>query len=151
MRKLLLASAVCALALAGCAQLKFRAPDPNRPQVLPSPAGYLVVNQEPIVVVREPGKEATITWRLPPTGNLRFDDRGIVIEGMVKTGPKQGQRKLPAPDTSQNQLFRCAVSQDRLEATCRLSPEIKSGFYAYTINARDGDRRVVLDPTIMIE
>lgn len=151
MRKSLLASAVCVLALGGCAQVQVRVPDPTRPQVLASPAGYLVVNQEPIIVVRAPGKEATITWRLPATRNLRFDDRGIVIEGMVKTGPKEGQRKLPAPDTSQNQLFRCAISADRLEATCRLSPEIKPGFYAYTINARDGDRRVVLDPTIMVE
>lgn len=151
MKKLLLACAACALVLGGCAQFKFRVPDPTRPQVVLSPTGHLVVNQEPIVVAREPGKDATITWRLPPTGNLRFDDRGIVIEGLVKTGPKQGQRKLPAPDTSQNPLFKCETSQDRLEATCRISREVRSGVYAYTINARDGARRIVLDPTIMID
>lgn len=150
MKKLLLASAACVLALGGCAQFKFGVPDPNRPQVVLSPAGYLVVNQEPIVVAREPGKEATITWRLPPTGTVRFDERGIVVEGRVKTGPKEGQRKLPAPDTSQNQFFKCETSQDRLEATCRIAREVGSGFYAYTINARDGDKRIVLDPTIMM-
>ncbi len=151
MKKLLLISAACVLALGGCAQFRFGAPDPTRPQVLVSTAGYLVVDQEPIVVVREPGKEATITWRLSPAGTVRFEQRGIVIDGMVKTGPKDGQRKLPAPDTSQNQLFRCTTSEDRLTAACRLAPEIKPGFYAYTINARDGARRIVLDPTIMIE
>ncbi len=151
MKKLVMASAACVLVLGGCAQFKFRMPDPTRPLVIVSPAGYLVVNQEPIVVAREAGKEATITWRLPPTGTVRFDERGIVIEGMVKTGPKQGQRKLPAPDTSQNQLFKCETSQDRLEATCRISRDVRSGFYAYTINARDGARRIVLDPTIMVE
>jgi hypothetical protein len=150
MKRLLLASAACVLVLGGCAQFKFRVPDPTRPQVVLSPAGYLVVNQEPIVVAREPGQEATITWRLSPTGSTRFEDRGIVIEGMVKTGPKEGLRKLPVPDTSQNQLFKCETSQDRLEAACRISPEVKSGFYAYTINARDGTRRIVLDPTIMM-
>jgi hypothetical protein len=151
MKKRLLASAACVLVFGGCAQFKFTGPDPTRPQVIVSPAGYLVVDQEPIAVAREPGKEATITWRLSPTGTVRFEERGIVIEGMVKTGPKEGQRKLPAPETSQNRLFRCTTSEDRLTAACRLSPEIKPGFYAYTINARDGARRIVLDPTIMVE
>lgn len=150
MKRLLLASTACVLVLGGCAQFKFRVPDPTRPQVVLSPAGYLVVNQEPIVVTREPGKDATITWRLSPVGTVRFEDRGIVIEGMVKTGPKEGQKKLPAPDTSQNQLFKCETTQDRLEATCRISREVRSGFYAYTINARDGDKRIILDPTIMM-
>lgn len=151
--KKLIAPAVAAVLVAACAPMKPMAPDPTAPNIVPAAPGYLVVNQEPIVVLRSrfPNREATITWRLPPDGNVRFEANGITIDGLVKTSPREGSRKLREPDTSQNQFFRCITRENRLEASCTIAREAKPGVYAYTIRAREGDRSIVVDPTVMLE
>ncbi|MCX7902450.1 MAG: hypothetical protein N2483_09260 [Burkholderiaceae bacterium] len=153
MKKLLASLSLLGL-LAACAPMRTtKAPDPTAPQIVAVAPGYLVVDQEPIVVLRDrfPNREATVTWRLPAGGNLRFEANGIVIDGLVKTLPREGSRKLDRPDTSQNQLFRCRTSEDRLQAACTIPAAVKAGVYAYTINAREGNRPIVVDPTLMID
>lgn len=150
MKKVIVVAAAV-LALGACAPLKeSKVPDPTRPAIVLAAPDYLVVNQEPIVI-RRGGRDVDVTWHLPLAGSLRFDGRGIFVEGLIKTLPKDGSRRLPQPDTSQNELFKCEARKDGLEAVCRIGREIKPGVYAYTIRARDGQRRIVLDPTIMIE
>jgi hypothetical protein len=151
MKRFLLLTAFSVLLLAGCA-VKFKLPDPTLPRVVVSPAGYLVVNQEPIVILLSQAKEdPVITWRLPESAGQQFDERdGIQIIGRVKTGGRQPER-LPAPDTKQNDLFRCARdAKDAFVFRCTLSRQLQPGQYAYAIRTSGQSGRIVLDPTIMI-
>lgn len=146
MKKRLFVLALGALVLAGCSHPRHRLPDPTRPQIFVADGDYLVLNQEPIVIVRKPGAEARITWRLGAGGPV-FEPDGIRIIGRVK-GPGQTPDR---PDPSQNELFRCSGSRDnQLEYSCVIAAAVKEGQYAYAVNVNRGGKRIVLDPTIMI-
>jgi hypothetical protein len=145
MKRTLFVLALGAVVLAGCSHPRHRLPDPTRPQVFVAEGDYLVLNQEPIVIVRKPGEPAKITWRLAAGGPV-FEPDGIKIIGRVK-GPGQSPDR---PDPSQNELFKCSGSENRLEFTCLIAPTVKEGQYAYAVNANRGGKRIVLDPTIMI-
>jgi hypothetical protein len=159
------------LALSGCPQTQttdFRLPDPTRPQIVLSPNGYLVVNQEPIVFVLKANEPTVITWRLPPGSGLTFDpNNGIMIVGRIKD-----EKYDPiALDDKQNVKFNCvpgdkapegprAASSDKkvgdtparnLQAfTCTVNPTIQRGQYTYYINvAKPGGGRIRLDPSLM--
>ena len=149
-KKRLLTLTLSAATLAGCAHHEYhhRLPDPTRPQVLVAPGDYLVLNQEPILVVRKGTEQAKITWQLAPGGPV-FDAEGIRILGRVKTGGPSPER-IDRPDPSQNELFKCAGSETRLEFTCLIAPQVKEGQYAYAISVNNAGKRIVLDPTIMI-
>ena len=147
MTKRLLICVLGALLATACATREHRLPDPTRPQVFVAPGDYLVLNQEPILILRKPGQEAKITWRVGD-GTV-FERDGITIIGRVKTGGRNPER-LDRPDPSQNQLFKCSSSENRLEFTCVIDGKVQAGQYAYAVNVARGGKRIVLDPTIMI-
>ncbi|HTT13864.1 MAG TPA: hypothetical protein VMG60_23600 [Burkholderiaceae bacterium] len=148
----------CAVALAGCAFIKEGAPDLAHPRVVVAPVMvgpkvYLTVGQEPVIVVRG-GGSAAVTWTLPGDG-LRFErGRGVEIVGRIKNPPKypgQPPSKIEKPDDSQVRLFTCVTKEDLLEVACTIPPQVSSGVYAYTINARNAAGPVVLDPTMWLD
>jgi len=158
-RCLSIVTLVCTAALAGCAH--FCLPNPSQPHVVQSPSGYLVVNQEPVVVNLSEGLKQgkdtiDVTWQLDPKGSLRFGKDGIVVLALEKTVTESGQPgdRLPAPNTDINRnLFGCQFpSDDGLSFTCKVSVKTPIGLYSYQITAEDtkARTRVRLDPTIMI-
>src|SRR5262245_12773856 len=93
-------TALVALLLAACAHGPYphRPADPLRPQIGVASGGYLVVNQEPIVVKRTAGQPVTITWSLGADGGLRFDterNNGIEILGRLGESPASPKQLVP--------------------------------------------------------
>lgn len=158
-----LSALVCAAALAGCAHHEYhRAPNPERPQVVFT-NGYLVVNQEPVVVKRKPNEAAVVSWRLPPDGDLTFDTDGISILRRIKDG------KMERVDDPRKPLIECRRGEvppatrsaaqtapkdnaDNPRAfTCVVLPDAVPGLYVYEIHTRDrSGKRISADPTLMI-
>jgi|SRR5882672_5281961 len=179
-RKILFA--FCAALLAGCAHHgHFRVPDPENPraQVVVAPNGYLVVNQEPLVVAFKANTPTLVAWRVAP--GLKFDPQGgIKIIGKVKDAE---QNPIPV-DTGQNGQIRCNLgdkpSETTLSALARVAPDnaglkelaeraraaatppdpqafvcvvlptIQRGHYAYSITVDQGGKLIKQDPTLMI-
>lgn len=154
MNRLLLAlAALAALALTGCANLKFVSSLQERstPQVSVS-ADQIRIAPEALYFFPDE-KNVTIRWQLPASGRLRFDaQRGIEIEGRVadRLVPGSKERGEPALAIERNQaeVVKCAVSEDRLSASC-LNVNSRPGIYKYTIRLRDGDRVLSRDPAIV--
>jgi hypothetical protein len=147
-KAILIAAALGMLALAGCAH-RISIIDPARPQVFVAD-GYIVVNQEPVVVKRP----ATVTWTVPWGSNLRFADKGITVDAFVKPLPPRDGRTQQRPatrDTSRVSQFKCEPNKERTEFSCFVSNDVAPGFYAYTIRLLADGKPLELDPTIMVE
>jgi hypothetical protein len=147
-KAILIAAALGTLALTGCAH-RISIIDPARPQVFVSD-GYIVVNQEPVVVRRPVGKSATVTWTVPWGSKVRFAPNGITVDAFVKPPPGQDRRAV-VRDASRVSLFKCQPNEDRTEFSCFVSNEVPPGFYAYTIRLLADGKPLELDPTIMVE
>jgi hypothetical protein len=150
-------SALGAIVLGACAHDhhhrfgQFAVPDASRPAVVLSPAGQLVVDQEPLLV--PPTRR--VTWRLPPGGDLSFDrTNGIRVLGRIKNEKSE----LIPLDTRFNEAFSCAPARvqggkddaiDSQAFTCDFPEPAKvaPGFYAYEINVVGPKRTFKLDPT----
>ena len=155
-KSVLIVAVLGALVLAGCAQREHHRMriDPARPQVLVAPGGYIVVNQEPVILRRSEGKD-TITWQLPSGSNIRFAPNGITVDAFVKPLSKdmKSQQRTGAAvrDTSQVAGFKCSPNEARTEFSCMVARDVRSGFYAYTIRLLDDGKPLELDPTVMVE
>ncbi len=123
------------LVLASCAHQRFehrhRAMDPLRPLVNVVGGRFIVVNQEPLVFLKDQ-RDVAITWQLPPGSNLRFARDGIVI------------------DKAGDEFVNCGPRDDGLMFSCT-NRHTKPGKYSYTIRLLDGEKRIQSDPTIMNE
>jgi hypothetical protein len=126
-------SALAASLLASCAHHRFehglRYMDPTRPMVNVVGGQFLVVNQEPLVFLRDQ-RDVTITWQLPPGANLRFARDGVVIE-------KGG-----------DEFVNCGVRDDGQRFSC-VNRHTKPGKYNYTIRVLAGGKVLQSDPFIM--
>lgn len=157
-----LGSIVCAVVLAGCAHHdRFHAPNPERPQVLFT-NGYLIVNQEPVVVRRKPNEPAVVSWRLPADGELTFDTDGIIILRRIKDTKMERvddvrkpliecrRGEVPPPTTRAAQTAPKDADNPRA-FTCVIAADAVPGLYVYEIHTRDrSNRRISADPTLMI-
>jgi len=147
-KAILIALVLGTLALTGCAH-RISIIDPARPQVFVAD-GYIVVNQEPVIVKR-PG---TITWTVPWGSNLVFADKGITVDAFVKPPlPRDGrpQQRPVTRDTSRVSQFKCEPNKERTEFSCFVSNDVPPGFYAYTIRLLADGKPLELDPTVMVE
>lgn len=150
----------CVAALSGCAHHRHYI-NPERPQVLFA-NGYLVVNQEPIVVARKANEPAVVSWRLSAESGLTFDEDGIVIVGRIKDRDmkrvddrsKKGitcQRGETPPAPAAAQTRGADQAANMRAFTCLITPDALPGLYMYEINARDSaNKRISADPTLMI-
>jgi len=149
-----LVAVLCALVLGSCVHhpRAVRLPDPSRPQVLVAPGGYLVVNQEPVVVLRPRGATAVVNWQLAPDSGFQFEEKGIEILGRIKDFSKDGTpTKRDVPDRSQVDQFKCVTVNRGLEVNCVIPPSVAPGQYAYALISRDRNgKRVVLDPSFWV-
>jgi hypothetical protein len=120
---------VSMLVLAACAGNPFvRKPDPHNPSVSVV-SGYIVVDQEPIVVPK--GQyDFSIVWQLAKDSTYSFPDDGIVVA--------RGEDE-----------FKCKPEADKQRFTC-VFRNSKPGKYKYTIKVLDGTKLLEpLDPTIV--
>lgn len=132
MNKQLLSYIACVLALSGCSIFHKDAtpPDPTRPQVTVVSGRFIVVNQEPLVFLRDQ-KNVTITWQLPKDSKFRFAPNGIVVDRA------EGEIECPRrPEGS-------------LEFSC-INRHTKQGKYSYTIRL-EGPGKLISDPHIFNE
>jgi len=135
MKKQLLSYVACVLALSGCSifQKDSTPPDPTRPQVAVISGRFIVVNQEPLVFLRDQ-KNVTITWQLPKESQYRFQPRnGIDIE-----------------EKGRGEITDCAVRSGGLEFSC-VNRHTRPGKYSYTIRLLDGSKQIYSDPHIYNE
>jgi len=135
MKKQLLSYLACVLLLSGCSifHKDSTPPDPTRPQVAVVSGRFIVVNQEPLVFLRDQ-KNVTITWQLPKESQYRFQPRnGIDIE-----------------EKGRGEITECAVRSGGLEFSC-VNRHTKPGKYSYTIRLLDGSRQIYSDPHIYNE
>lgn len=158
-------AALWAVGLAGCAHHHehFRVPDPTRPQIVLTPGGRLVVNQEPIVVYLKDSEPVVITWALPPGSGLSFDPgKGILIIGRTKD---DNYKPLKEAETEFNAGFKCEPTDPPGKAAsdgpprnptafkCELSAKnkfkIPRGIYTYEINVIGPQGTIKLDPSVM--
>jgi hypothetical protein len=168
-----LLSAFVVAFLASCAHYDhFRVPDPTRPLLVLTPGGYLVVNQEPIVLADKANEQTVITWRLPPGSGLTFDpNNGIQIVGRIKDekydpialddkqnakfncGPGDTAREGPRAASSYNAQVEKASdtpARNPQAFTCTVDRTIRRGQYTYYINVvKPGGGQIRLDPSIM--
>ena len=160
MRKNVLRTSIAAIGVAvlvgGCAHYHHRrAPDAAFPQVVLAANGSLVVNQEPVVILRKPGQTAVVTWQVSEQSGVRFNaGNGIEFTALLKVPSKvKGQPpiKLEQPRSVDSNLFGCTTQKDGLEVVCKISPEVPPGLYSYTVNATREGKPLVLDPTGWIE
>jgi hypothetical protein len=126
-------AALAASLLASCAHHRFehgyRYMDPTRPMVNVVGGQFVVVNQEPLVFLRDQ-RDVVINWQLPPGANLRFPRDGVAIE---KAG---------------DEFVNCAVRDGGQSFSCT-NRHTKPGKYSYTIRVQAGDRILQSDPFIM--
>ena len=137
MKKQLLSFIACVLALSGCSifHKDSTPPDPTRPRVAVVSDQYIVVDQEPLVFLKDQ-RNVTITWHLPKESKYRFQPRnGIDIE-------ERGRKEITD----------CTLRADGLEFSCVNRHTIK-GKYSYTIRLAlpDGSRPIYSDPSIYNE
>ena len=127
----MLLAAVCAAALSACATrpigplgVPF---DPENPKVYVVAGKQIVVDQEPIYVIR---KGATIVWELPKDQKLAFPPDGIVIK-------------------AERNEFACRVEEGATRFSCQWVNARPGTFYKYTIKVRqDGKDLPPLDPSM---
>ena len=124
----------CALLLSGCSLFSsdFSPPDPTRPQVTVVADRFIVVNQEPLVFLKDQ-RNVTITWQLPRDSKYRFQPNGIDVE-----------------EKGRGEIIECGARSEGLEFSC-LNRHTKPGKYSYTIRLIDGSRRLASDPSIYNE
>lgn len=116
------------LVLVACAVNPFvKASDPHHPNVNVT-NGYIVVDQEPIVIAKNE-RDIAITWQLPMGSPYVFPDDGIVI-------------------SSGGDEFNCHREDNKQRFTCK-DRHSKPGRYKYTIKVDGPDRIEPLDPSIM--
>jgi hypothetical protein len=129
MRKSIVLVAVSMLVLAACAGNVFvTKPDPHNPSVSVV-SGYIVVDQEPIVVPKGE-RDFSIVWQLAKDSPYSFPDDGIVVA--------RGEDEFRCRREANNQRFTCLFRNS------------KPGKYKYTIKVLDGTRLLEpLDPTIV--
>jgi hypothetical protein len=153
-----IALTLAALALAGCAHLGpfGGVGDASRAEVFVVD-GFVVLNQEPVIVRRSKGEDAA-TWQLPVGSTARFDGTGITVDAFVKPLPRtadparaRSTSTAPTRDTSQVGLIRCRSNEARTEATCTVPKEVRAGFYAYTVRLTQDGKPLELDPTLMLD
>ena len=141
--------------LAGCAHHHpGRAPNAAFPQIsLAANGKFLVVNQEPIVLVRRPNETVVVTFQVSRGIELTFDDGGVDIIGkIVAKEPGRPTQIDPFTPAQKKELFNCVANEGRTEVACRIAPSVPRGQYLYTVRAvkKSGDK-IVLDPTVYIE
>lgn len=154
--KIMLAAALAA-ALAGCETPKRAIAPPadattvltvGQPQIVIAPGGYLLVDQQPLVLVGQ----TSVTWQLPPDGTY---SEFVVTIGQdrkrVKTDGKTVTYSVIEKPTVLNRKLDCG----RVEAgrvTCQLPLAVleKNTVYSYTLGfIRDGIK-YELDPDMML-
>jgi hypothetical protein len=140
MKRVLLATALCAFALSGCDTLRrwMGMPSNDKPTVtivngLPS------VDPEPLEFPRH-RRNVTIVWHLDDA-TARFVSDGIRIDGEVVPGRP--------PDPRQTEVVDCRVVGNGSKFQCK-NKNSRPGTYKYTIRVRLADGRVVeKDPSIV--
>jgi hypothetical protein len=145
MKKLMLIAAV--LALAGCKHLEITRPggDLSRAEVFVVD-GYIVVNQEP-VIVRRSQKQTTATWQLAGTNATNLH---VTIDAWIKPIKRTPSRQAQRPDWKPVTVDCRPVERGSTSVTCDVS-KLEPGFYAYTIRVDQDGRTIELDPTVMID
>lgn len=135
MKKQLLSYIACVLALSGCSifDKDSTPPDSTRPQVRVVADRFVVVNQEPLIFLRDQ-RNVTITWQLPKDSKYRFARDGISVE-------KKAEREID-----------CPAQPPSLEFSC-VNRHTRNGKYSYTIKLVDstGARGPEIDPFIYNE
>ena len=122
--------AVVTVALSGCPgdMRMSRSPDPHAPNITVASGGYIVVDQEPIVVPKSE-KDFVIVWQLPRDSVYTFPEDGIVVA--------RGDDE-----------FKCNLEGGRQRFTCRFRNS-KPGIYKYTIKVMESTKLLEpLDPHI---
>ncbi|HEY2862357.1 MAG TPA: hypothetical protein VGK37_01885 [Casimicrobiaceae bacterium] len=129
MKKTTFLAVASSLVLAGCASNAFvRGINPHNPNVSVV-EGYIVVDQEPIVVPKNE-KDFLIVWQLSRGSAYSFPDDGIVV-------------------ARSEEEFKCHPEADKQRFSC-VFRNSKPGKYKYTIKVLDGLRPLrPLDPTIV--
>ena len=132
MKKQLVIYAACVLALSGCSifHKDSTPPNPTRPQVVVVADKFIVVNQEPLVFLKDQ-RNVTITWQLPKDSKFRFAPNGITVD---RAG---GEIECPTR------------GEGGREFSC-INRHTKPGKYSYTIRL-EGAQKLVSDPFIMNE
>ena len=134
MKRWQLIFAACALST-GCAGLKVAAPspDPTLPQVTVVADRFIVVNQEPLVFLKDQ-RNVTIVWQLPKDSKYRFQERnGIDVER-----------------SAEGEIVECRTRSGGLEFSC-VNRHTKFGKYRYTIRLTHGPGKLESDPSIYNE
>lgn len=141
MKRVLLATALCALALSGCDTLRERlGMGTNQKPVVSLISGQISVDPEPLKFARDQ-RNVTIIWRLDDA-SLRFvPDSGVRIDAEVTPGRP--------PDPRQQEVVDCRVVGDGRQFQC-LNKNSRPGTYKYTVRVRRSDGTVVeKDPSIV--
>lgn len=131
MNKSAFVATVSALVLTACANnpLTVRKIDPHTPNVNVVDDKYIVVDQEPIIILKHE-KNTWITWQLPPNSPYNFPVDGIVI---ANAGDE----------------FKCNREANLKRFAC-MDKNSKSGEYKYTIKLMDGPQALKpRDPIIV--
>jgi hypothetical protein len=129
MKKSTFLAVASTLLLVACASNIFiKKLDPHNPNVSVV-SGYIVVDQEPIVVPKSE-KNFSIVWQLPKYSAYSFPDDGITVA--------RGDDEFACRRESDKQRFACLFKNS------------KPGKYKYTIKVLDGASPLEpLDPTIV--
>ena len=132
MKRQLVIFAACLLTLSGCSIFHKdpSPPDPTRPQVAVVADKFIVVNQEPLVFLKDQ-RNVTITWQLPKDSKFRFAPNGITVDRA------EGEIQCPTR------------GEGGREFSC-INRHTKPGKYSYTIRL-EGAQKLVSDPFIMNE
>ena len=141
MKRVLLAAALCALALSGCDTLRERlGMGTNQKPVVSVVNGRISVDPDPLTFTRQHGT-VTIIWRLDDASLTFVPDSGIRIDGEVIPG-----RPL---DRRQTEVVDCRVVGDGKQFQC-LNKNSRKGTYKYTVRIRRADGTVIeQDPSIV--
>lgn len=150
MRRVVLAAALCALALSGCDSLRalFGMPTNDKPEVSVQ-AGRISVDPKHLHFRNAHGA-VVITWKLDDAtarAGFRFPDNGIVIDGEVTDGSRDVRPGLPL--RPQNEIIECRKLNDHV-FQCK-NKNSRVGIYKYTIRLLDsrGTPLEPLDPLIV--
>jgi outer membrane lipoprotein SlyB len=147
MKRLLLATALVVLGVAGCqTRDKGSAPPPPPSSATPvvnikdgAPAS---VSPNPLTFSKGQG-EVTIVWSIGAAGYRFAGKNGIYIDGELVGGSSGKLVK------EQNEIVKCSANSDRTQYSC-LNRNTRKGDYKYTVNLEtaDGKPTKPLDPTI---
>jgi hypothetical protein len=148
MKRLLLATALVVLGIAGC---KTQVKGPATPPPPPSSATPVVnitkgdptsVSPDPLTFSKGQG-EVTIVWSIGAADYVFAARNGIFIDGEIVGGP--GGKLVK----EQNEIVKCTPNSDRTKYSC-LNRNTRKGYFKYTVNLEtaNGKPTKPLDPTI---